>query len=176
MDALEFLKAGISTWPAKTLIYLDPPYYVKGRELYYDFYKPSDHEALAQFVTARLVRQRWIVSYDNVPSVRELYRGCQRLAYGLGYSARERRDGAEVIFFSNLLRVCPLKGPFKLIRGSRMKKKQEELFSPEETQRRFVAALRGARAVGPTHKSESAAQRKKKRSIAQPPKKARTST
>jgi DNA adenine methylase len=161
-DALEFLKAGISIWPAKTLIYLDPPYYVKGRELYYDFYKPSDHEALARFVIAKLVRQRWVVSYDNVPAVCELYQGCQRLTYGLGYSARDRREGAEVIFFSNLLRVCPLKGPFKLIQGSRMKKRQEELFSPEETQRRFVAALRGAREVGPTPKARSAAQRKRK--------------
>lgn len=176
MDALEFLKAGISKWPAKTLIYLDPPYYVKGRDLYYDFYEPSDHEALADFVTAKLVRQRWVVSYDNVPPVRALYQGCQRLTYGIGYSARDRREGAEVIFFSDLLRVCPLKGPFKLIRGSRMAKKQEELFSAEETRRRFEAALRGARAVGPTHKTGSAAQRKKKRSAAQPRRKARASS
>ena len=115
------------TWPAKTLIYLDPPYYAKGRELYYDFYQHEDHEALATFVIGKLVRQRWIVSYDNMPAVRELYRGCQRFTYGLGYSARDRREGAEVIFFSNLLRVCPLKGPFRMIRGSCMKRKEEDL-------------------------------------------------
>src|SRR5712691_2553721 len=31
VDALAFLKAGVPNWPTKTLIYLDPPYYVKGR-------------------------------------------------------------------------------------------------------------------------------------------------
>jgi DNA adenine methylase len=147
MDALDFLKAGVPKWPAKTLIYLDPPYYVKGRELYYDFYQHEDHEAVAEFVTAKLIRQRWIVSYDNAAPIRDFYKGCQRLTYGLGYSARSVREGSEVIFFSDSLRVCPLVGPFRLIRGS-MIKKDEELYSEKEAQRRFEAALRGARIVG----------------------------
>src|SRR2546430_12358948 len=46
---------------------------------YYDFYKHSDHEALAKFVTGKLVRQRWIVSYDNVGPIRELDRKSTRL-------------------------------------------------------------------------------------------------
>jgi DNA adenine methylase len=108
MDALEFLQNGVPTWPAKTLIYLDPPYYEKGRELYYDFYQRDDHEALAKFIINKLVRQRWIVSYDSTPAVRRLYGGGQTFTYGLGYSARDWREGAEVIFFSELLRVCPL--------------------------------------------------------------------
>jgi DNA adenine methylase len=120
MDALEFLEAGLPDWPAKTLIYLDPPYYLKGRDLYYDFYQHEDHEKVARFVTTKLVRQRWIVSYDNVQPIRELFKGSQRLAYGLGYSAQSAREGSEVIFFSDSLRVCPLVGPFKLIRGSTM--------------------------------------------------------
>jgi DNA adenine methylase len=161
LDALKFLRSGMPTWPAKTLIYLDPPYYEKGRDLYYDFYQHEDHEALARFVIGNLVRQRWIVSYDNTPTVRQFYRGCQRLTYGLGYSARDRRDGTEVIFFSDLLRVSPLKGPFKLIRGSYMKKKEDELYSLEETQRRFEAASRGARTVGHTPKTKMAARQKR---------------
>jgi DNA adenine methylase len=149
MDALEFLKAGLTRWPAKTLIYLDPPYYVKGRELYYDYYEHKNHEAVANFVIGKLVHQRWIVSYDNVRPTRELYAGCQRLTYGLGYSARTAREGAEVIFFCNTLKVCPLVGPFKLIRGTMTNKKRaDELYSKDEAQRRFEAALRGARIVG----------------------------
>jgi DNA adenine methylase len=148
LDALDFLKAGLLAWPAKTLIYLDPPYYEKGRELYYDFYQPKDHETLSEFVIGKLVRQRWIVSYDNAPAIRDFYKGCQRLTYSLGYSARDAREGAEVIFLSDSLRSCPLKGPFKTIRGRYIKKKHDELFSTEETQRRFEAALRGARKVG----------------------------
>lgn len=150
MDALEFLKAGVPKWPAKTLIYLDPPYYVKGRELYYDFYQPKDHKAVAAFVTGKLVRQRWIVSYDNVPAIRALYKGCQRIVYDIGYSARpSSREGREVMFFSDSLEVCPLVGPMKVVRGARMiKKNKDEMFSEEEAQRRFEAALRGSKIVG----------------------------
>jgi DNA adenine methylase len=32
-DALDFLKCGIPEWSDKTLMYLDPPYYKKGRDL-----------------------------------------------------------------------------------------------------------------------------------------------
>lgn len=145
MDALEFLKHGVAEWPEKTLIYLDPPYYLKGRDLYYNYYTPDDHKEVAAFVIGKLILQRWIVSYDNAPAVRKLYKGCQRIAYHLGYSARDARQGAEVMFFSDSLRVPTLVGPFTVIRGSAMTKKDEGLFSKEETQRRFEAALRGAR-------------------------------
>jgi DNA adenine methylase len=147
MDALKFLKKKIPDWPSKTLIYLDPPYYEQGRHLYYDFYQHEDHKDVSQFVTSKLVRQRWIVSYDNTAAIRSMYKGCQRLTYSLGYSARDAREGAEIIFFSDSLRVCPLTGPFKLIRGSHLKKASDEKFSPEKAKRRFVTNLRGARCV-----------------------------
>lgn len=149
LDALKFLKAGIAKWPAKTLIYLDPPYYAKGRDLYYDFYDHDDHEALAKFVTGKLVKQRWVVSYDNEPAIRKLYTGCQRLTYSLGYSARSASEGAEVMFFSDALRVPTLVGPFKVIRGAWMKKKENDEYPPAEAKRRFEAALRGSK-VGHT--------------------------
>lgn len=150
LDALEFLKAGVPVWPSKTLIYLDPPYYVKGRELYYDFYKPEDHAEVASFVTSKLVRQRWIVSYDNAPTIRTLYKGCQRVVYEIGYSARHSSpSGKEVMFFSDVLMVPPLMGPLKLVKGASMSKETDEPFSPEEAQRRFEATLRNSRAVGP---------------------------
>jgi len=162
IDALDLLQAGAATWPEKTLIYMDPPYYVKGSELYYDSYQHGDHERVAKFVTTRLITQRWVVSYDNVPAIRRLYAGCQRLAYSLGYSARSAREGAEVIFFSDSLRVCPLVGPFVSIKGSAMTKKDNELYSPEEAQQRFEGALRGARFVGPKPMKQSKPAARKK--------------
>ena len=87
-DALKFLDAGVSRWPEDTLIYLDPPYYVKGRDLYYDFYEQEDHERVATFVLGHIRHQHWIVSYDNVPEIRKLYEGARYAAYDIGYSAR----------------------------------------------------------------------------------------
>jgi DNA adenine methylase len=116
LDALSFLRRGCKRWPERTLIYCDPPYYVKGRDLYYDYYEPGDHELVALFVRSEITRQKWIVSYDNVRQVRELYAGCQRVKYRIGYSARSSRQGAEIMFFCDSLQVPQLVGPVKQIR------------------------------------------------------------
>lgn len=120
LDALAFLKAGKKTWPKKTLIYLDPPYYEKGRQLYYDFYDHADHEALASFVNRGIKKQHWIVSYDNVAAVRRLYAGHRSVTYGIGYSVREACEGREIMFFCEGMAVPKLKGPIKKISSKRV--------------------------------------------------------
>ena len=115
LDALKFLTSGIEYWPRNTLIYLDPPYYVKGRDLYYHFYEHEDHERIARFVQKCIVTQRWLVSYDNAPEIRCLYEEAQRVIYNIGYSARNSREGAEVMFFSKRLSVPALVGAVKPI-------------------------------------------------------------
>jgi len=114
-DALKFLKAGTAKWPQKTLIYIDPPYYVKGRDLYYDFYEPKDHAKVATFITESINRQKWIVSYDNVPAIRDLYRGAPHIVYDIGYSAaKTSKQGSEVMFFGAGLVAPKLVGPITL--------------------------------------------------------------
>lgn len=116
LDALQFLRQGCKRWPQKTLIYCDPPYYVKGRDLYYDYYEHADHERVAAFVTKKIRRQSWIVSYDDVREVRDLYAGLPRVKYRIGYSARSSRQGAEIMFFSDSLQVPQLVGAIKQIK------------------------------------------------------------
>ncbi len=116
-DALKFLKRGVQRWPKETLIYLDPPYYVKGRDLYYDFYEERDHASIAEFVMNEVRDQAWIASYDNVPQIRDLYRRARRVVYSIGYSARSATQGAEVMFFCDRLNVPPITGPIRLARG-----------------------------------------------------------
>lgn len=99
-DALVFLRRKLPVLPRKTLVYLDPPYYRKGKDLYHDFYEHADHETIARFVQAGMNSVNWIVSYDNVPAIRKLYVGCPSIRYGLVYSAREHGGGAEVMFAS----------------------------------------------------------------------------
>ena len=113
-DALKFLKSGVSKWPRETLIYLDPPYYVKGRDLYYDFYEHKDHERVANFIMQGIHHQQWIVSYDNVRVIRELYQGTRHVVYDIGYSARSASQGSEVMFFCDRLSVPRLIGPVKI--------------------------------------------------------------
>lgn len=108
-DAFDFVTRGTKKWPAKTLIYFDPPYYVKGRSLYLDCYSHHDHVKISELVTAGKWSQNWIVSYDNVSEIRDIYKGCPSSQYTLSYSAREARTGSEVMFFDKRLSLPRLR-------------------------------------------------------------------
>lgn len=109
LDAIKFVTAGKKKWPSNTLIYCDPPYYVKGHELYYNFYHHRDHEDVARLM-ATVTQQRWIVSYDNVPAIQAMYGAWRNVIYDIGYSARSAKQGSEVMFFSDNLTVPTLVG------------------------------------------------------------------
>lgn len=114
-DALALLRYGLPRWDERTLIYLDPPYYERGRELYYDYYRQIDHEKLAAFIAANMNNQSWIVSYDNVEAIKKLYSGFRHIVYDVGYSARETRQGREAMFFSPGLAIPDLVGPVQQV-------------------------------------------------------------
>lgn len=57
--------------PADGFAYLDPPYYLKGGELYKHNTTHDDHERLAG--TLRSAPFDWVLSYDDHPWVRETY-------------------------------------------------------------------------------------------------------
>ena len=111
-DAVEFLRGKSGDFGEKDLIYLDPPYFAKGRMLYYDAYKPDDHAAVAQLL-ADLEEPRWVVSYDDVETIRSLYSFARRLEYTIGYSARSRTRGREVMFFNKGMEVPELMPPMR---------------------------------------------------------------
>jgi DNA adenine methylase len=97
-DALPFLHQILGRLPRRALLYLDPPYYDKGRHLYANYYTPDDHQLIATAVK-RLPRP-WVVSYDDRAQTRRLYAGYQTRRYHLSYSARDKRRGAEIMFFA----------------------------------------------------------------------------
>jgi hypothetical protein len=80
LDGSDFLRTVVPTLPSTTLVYLDPPYYVKGQEmLYANCYGPDDHAEVAGLI--RRTTRPWVVSYDDHADVRALYEGCQTVAY-----------------------------------------------------------------------------------------------
>ena len=112
-DAAQFMANVIPTLPKKSLIYLDPPYYVKGRGLYQNYYGHNEHVAIAKLVTTK-IKQNWIVSYDDTPEIRKLYQGHRKIIYKLSYSATDRYKGSEIMFFCNDLIVPKVNNPAKL--------------------------------------------------------------
>lgn len=99
-DALALLRRCHKFLPRKSLVYLDPPYYVKGQGLYRNFYSHEDHVKISRFVMSNRFTRPWIVSYDDTPEIRAMYAGVPAVAYGLNYTAHRRYKGAEVMFFS----------------------------------------------------------------------------
>jgi DNA adenine methylase len=102
LDAAQLLSKVVPALPKRSLIYLDPPYYVKGKGLYENHYSHEDHEKIASQVAA--LEHYWIVSYDNVSEIRAMYGQFRFKVFGLKYSAQNRYEGSEVMFFSNRLK------------------------------------------------------------------------
>lgn len=112
-DMLRSLHARISTrrdGKLQALVYLDPPYYEKGSALYRNYYHTHDDHAGIAAEVARL-DVPWVVSYDNVDQVKGLYPTFRKLEYGLRYSAHDRYEGREVMFFSPGLIVPEIRDP-----------------------------------------------------------------
>lgn len=100
-DAVELLNDLSGQIPACSLIYLDPPYYHKGSQLYRNHYRPDDHLAIAQSVVA--LQTPWLVTYDNCSEIRKLYSTCPIEEFSLHYSTHLTRPKAtEVLFYGNL--------------------------------------------------------------------------
>jgi len=87
-------------------VYLDPPYYKQGPELYLNFYTPEDHKLLALYIQTEL-RHPWIITYDNTKEIAELYKTQNSLAFELTYSANSHKKGSELLFLSPLLKTVP---------------------------------------------------------------------
>lgn len=81
----------------KNLIYLDPPYYEKGKELYVNFFKELDHIELSKTVQQR-DNINWIITYDNHSFIHNLYKNAKSLTYILPYSAGSNKHGTELLF------------------------------------------------------------------------------
>ncbi len=96
-DAAYFIRCILPTITEHALVYLDPPYFVKGQGLYRNAYEPGGHLEIAHLVP--LIRQDWLVSYDADEEIINYYGDYVPLRYDLSYSAQSRYRGREVMFF-----------------------------------------------------------------------------
>jgi DNA adenine methylase len=104
LDAILLIKKLSPKLNDTALIYFDPPYYVKGKDLYVNHYTDRDHVLVAKTVE-NITDPRWIVSYDNVEQITRLYPNSRRIMYDLKYSLVNGTTGKEVMFFSDNMLV-----------------------------------------------------------------------
>ncbi|MBL7922537.1 MAG: DNA adenine methylase [Bacteroidia bacterium] len=103
-DAEYYIENYIPNLPKDTLVYLDPPYYEKGSELYLNAYNKSDHARLAKTIQ-REIKHKWVLSYDGVEDIVKLYQRRRHFLYDLQYSVAKVYKGKEVFVFSDKLKL-----------------------------------------------------------------------
>lgn len=88
---------------SNVIFYFDPPYFLKASSLYLNHYKSQDHKAVSDNIK-NIKNIKWIVSYDNVPEILNLYSECQMKEFSFKHTAYKIRTGKEVLFFSNTIK------------------------------------------------------------------------
>lgn len=84
----------------RTLIYFDPPYFEKGKQLYMNYFNLADHERIENLIRQH-VTCNWMITYDNAPEIVRIYNGYDIKQYDLNYSVAKKRVASEIIIFPN---------------------------------------------------------------------------
>ncbi|MDE1557871.1 MULTISPECIES: DNA adenine methylase [Actinotignum] len=85
-----------------TLLYIDPPYVQAGSRLYLNAFDGYDHMSLAN-VIHEYPEGRWVITYDNHPLVRDLYRNDYCVPLSITYSAHKKTTAQELLITSRYL-------------------------------------------------------------------------
>lgn len=80
-------------------IFLDPPYYQKGKSLYMNHYLNKDHEKLSKYLNKSSLK--WVMTYDDVSFIRNLYSQLRKSKFVINHSAYRSKPGKEIMIFSN---------------------------------------------------------------------------
>ena len=91
-------------------MYLDPPYYIKGQGLYRNFYTHQDHIEIRDALLASSLKF-WIVSYDAVKEIKDMYGNFINIIYSLRYSAQTKKEGSEIMIFSPHMQIPEVSKP-----------------------------------------------------------------
>lgn len=85
--------------------FIDPPYYDKGATLYLNSLDAAYHARLANELKSR-PGAAWVLTYDDCPEIRALYRGWTIIRpFGLRYAASVRRSGKEIMIVPKHVRL-----------------------------------------------------------------------
>ncbi len=99
-DIGSFIDNYIPKYAQNALVYFDPPYFDKGKQLYLNFFNYEDHLRIEKKIRNH-VECDWIITYDDVPEIAYIYRGYSLRKYDLNYSVLEKRKASEIVIFKN---------------------------------------------------------------------------
>ena len=100
-DGIDFVKK-IERMRKNVFLYLDPPYYQKGSDLYMNAFTENDHQKLSNYV--KTMRKKWIISYDHQEFIMHLYKKENKVLYQLSQCA-SNRVGDEILIIDKRLHI-----------------------------------------------------------------------
>lgn len=85
-------------------IFLDPPYYKQGKNLYNKFFNEKAHKELKENIL-NVKEYNWVMTYDNAKEIREIYKNFNTITFSMRYSANKVRKETELLIYSNKLNI-----------------------------------------------------------------------
>lgn len=79
-------------------VYLDPPYWERGKDMYCIHLTPRDHERLA--ANLRKSAAKWLLSYDDCPEVRNLYSWAKVDTINVRHGGEKKKSARELLIQS----------------------------------------------------------------------------
>ncbi len=100
-DVSSFIKNYLPKYEDNAFVYFDPPYFGKGKQLYLNFFDYYDHVRIEKMIN-KLVNCDWVITYDDVPEIADIYINHELRRFDLNYTAAEKRTASEIIIFSDI--------------------------------------------------------------------------
>lgn len=98
-DIVSFIKNILPEYESNAFVYFDPPYFLKGKQLYDSYFSIEDHKRFADAVKG--ITCDFIITYDNASEIIELYNDYNIKEFSLNYSVTTAKKGRELMI-SNL--------------------------------------------------------------------------
>jgi len=80
------------------LMYLDPPYYLKGQEMYMHGFGYDEHVELSKSLYQ--TKAKWVLSYDDCDEIKDLYKWANMEEFNARYYIKTIRNKKEILVFS----------------------------------------------------------------------------
>ena len=97
-DIESFLLKYVPKYEENAFIYFDPPYFDKGKQLYLNFFDYRDHLRIEKTIREK-VECDWIITYDNISTIEDIYKKYYIRRYELNYSVYEKKRAKEIMIF-----------------------------------------------------------------------------
>lgn len=97
-DINSFIMRYVPLYEDNALIYFDPPYYQKGKQLYMNFFTYEDHVRIESTIR-EYVNCDWIITYDDALEIEKIYRDYALYLYDLNYSVSVKCKASELMIF-----------------------------------------------------------------------------